>query len=48
MEKLLDHWVTSAPVGLAMERLLEILRHGIRQQMLFIFQEDLYTHPQLL
>jgi hypothetical protein len=37
MEKLLDHWVTSAPVGLAMERLLEILRHGIHQQMLFIF-----------
>ena len=37
MEKRLDHWVTSAPVGLAMERLLEILRHGNHQQMLFIF-----------
>ena len=36
LEKRLDHWVDSPPVGLAMERLLEILRQGIDQQLLFI------------
>ncbi len=36
LEKRLDHWVVLPPVGLAMERLQEILRQGIDQQMLFI------------
>lgn len=45
LEKRLDHWLASPPVGLAMERLLEILRHGIDQQMLFIRYEDLCANP---
>ena len=46
LEKRLDHWVASPPVGLAMERLLEILRQGIDQQMLFIRYEDLCANPR--
>ena len=46
LEKRLDHWVVSPPVGLAMERLLEILRQGIDQQMLFIRYEDLCSNPR--
>lgn len=45
LEKRLDHWAASPPVGLAMERLLEILRHGIDQHMLFIRYEDLCVNP---
>jgi sulfotransferase len=46
LEKRLDHWMASPPVGLAMERLLEILRQGIDQQMLFIRYEDLCRNPR--
>ena len=46
LEKRLDHWMASPPVGLAMERLLEILRQGIDQQMLFIRYEDLCSTPR--
>ena len=46
LEKRVDHWVDSPPVGLAMERLLEILRQGIDQQMLFIRYEDLCANPR--
>ena len=46
LEKRVDHWVTSVPVGLAMERLLEILRHGIDRHMLFIRYEDLCRNPR--
>ena len=47
LEKRLDHWVVSPPVGLAMERLQETLRQGIDQQMLFIRYEDLCANPRL-
>ena len=47
LEKRLDHWVVSPPVGLAMERLQETLRQGIDQQMLFIRYEDLCVNPRL-
>ena len=47
LEKRLDHWVVSPPVGLAMERLQETLRQGIDQQMLFIRYEDLCSNPRL-
>ena len=46
LEKRLDHWVASPPVGLAMERLLEILRQRVDQHMLFIRYEDLCRNPR--
>ena len=46
LEKRLDHWVASPPVGLAMERLLEILRQGTDQQMLFIHYVQLCANPR--
>lgn len=46
LEKRLDTWVNSPPVDLAMERLLEILRQGIDQQMLFIGYNDLCSNPR--
>jgi len=39
--------VVSPSVGLAIERLQEILRQGIDQQMLFIHDEDLCANPRL-
>jgi sulfotransferase len=47
LEKYLDHWVVSPPVGLAMEQLQETLCMGIDQQMLFIRYEDLCASPRL-
>jgi len=46
LKKRLDHWVASPPVGLAMERLLEILWKGIDQQMLFIGCDSLCANPR--
>lgn len=46
LEKRLDYWSNSDPVGLALEHLQDILRQGIDQQMLFIRYEDLCVHPQ--
>ena len=46
LEKRLDHWMASPPVGLAMKRLLELLRQGIDKQMLFIRYEDLCSNPR--
>lgn len=46
LEKRLDHWVAAPPVGLAMERLLEILRQGIDAQMLFIDYDRLCDNPR--
>jgi len=45
LEKRIDHWVATPPVGLAFERLLEIVRQGIDRQMLFIHYEDLCENP---
>ena len=46
MEKRIDTWSTTPPVGLSMERLQEILRQGIDRQMLFIRYEDLCFQPR--
>lgn len=46
LEKRLDHWSISQPVGLALERLLEILRQGIASQMLFIDYDKLCAQPK--
>ena len=46
LEKRLDTWSTTPPVGLALERLLEIMRQGIDQEMLFISYEDLCREPK--
>ena len=45
-EKRVDTWSTTTPVGLALERLQEILRQGIDQQMLFIRYDDLCLQPR--
>lgn len=44
--KRVDIWAAGAPVGLAIERLGEIIRQGIDSRMLFIRYEDLCMHPQ--
>lgn len=46
LEKRVDHWAATPPVGLALERLLEILRQGIADQMLFIRYENLCANPR--
>ena len=46
LEKRLDYWSNSDPVGLALEHLQDILRQGIDRQMLFIRYEDLCLDPQ--
>ena len=45
VEKRVDHWVATPPVGLALERLQEILRMGIAEKMLFIQFENLCRRP---
>ena len=44
-EKRIDIWANSQPVGLAIERLSQILREGIGKKMLFIRYEDLTSNP---
>lgn len=44
--KRIDEWLTKPPVGLAIERLLEILRQGIDKHIHFVKYEDLTLHPQ--
>ena len=46
LEKRLDHWSASQPVGLALDRLLEILRQGIAPKMLFVDYEKLCAQPK--
>ena len=45
-EKRVDIWVGSQPVGLAMERLYQIVKEGINEKMLFIKFENLTQNPQ--
>lgn len=47
LEKRLDYWLDSMPVGVAMVWLKEMMRQGIDQQMLFIRYEDLCANPRL-
>jgi len=44
--KRVDIWVQSPPVGLAIERLQEIIRLGNDKRMLFVKYEDLCLHPE--
>jgi len=46
-EKRIDTWVNSQPVGLAMERLQQIVKEGIDNKMLFIKFEDLCSRPDV-
>jgi sulfotransferase len=45
VEKRIDIWIQNPPVGLALERLLEILRMNIGSKMLFVKFEDLCLYP---
>jgi sulfotransferase len=40
-----NHWLSTAPVGLALERNLDIFQRGIHEKILFIRYEDLLTDP---
>lgn len=44
--KRIDIWAQSQPVGLALERLQEILRQGLDRNMLFVKFEDLCLYPE--
>lgn len=43
--KRVDYYLSSQPLGLAIERLSEIFRQGINEKMLFIRYEDLCSSP---
>jgi sulfotransferase len=44
--KRIDVWASNPPVGLALERLTEIFRMGLNNNMLFIKFEDLCLYPE--
>ena len=44
--KRIDIWLASQPVGLALERTMEIINQGIYKNIHFIKYEDLLTEPQ--
>jgi sulfotransferase len=46
--KRIDIWANSQPVGMAIERLQEIFRQGINENMLFVKYEDLCLYPDLV
>jgi len=46
-EKRIDIWVNSQPVGLAMERLQQIVNEGISDKILFVKFEDLCGRPDV-
>jgi sulfotransferase len=45
-EKRIDIWTQGQPVGLAMERLYQVLKEGINKKMLFVKFEDLCRFPE--
>jgi len=45
-EKRVDYWVNNQPVGLAMERLQQVLREGTDEHILFVKFEDLCANPK--
>lgn len=45
--KRIDIWAQGVPVGMAIERLSEIIRQGIDSKMLFIRFEDLCLYPDI-
>jgi len=44
--KRIDEWCATPPIGMAIERLSEIIRQGIDKNILFVKYEDLTMHPQ--
>jgi len=46
--KRVDIWAQGVPVGMAIERLSEIIRMGIDRKMLFVKFEDLCLYPELI
>ena len=45
--KRVDHWAQSPPIGIALERLQQIMTEGIDKNILFIRFEDLTSNPQI-
>lgn len=45
-EKRIDNWVAGPPVGLAMERLYQMVKEGINEKILFIKFENLTSNPE--
>ena len=45
LQKRMDIWSASPPVGLALERLQETLRTGVSKHLLFVRAEDLTSRP---
>jgi sulfotransferase len=45
-EQRIDTWVNNPPVGLAMERLKQLIKEGKDKQMLIVKYENLVKHPQ--
>jgi sulfotransferase len=45
--KRVDQWLASQPVGMAVERLNEIIRQGIDKKIHFVKFEDLCMYPQM-
>ena len=45
-EKRIDGWSQSQPVGLAIERLQQVFKEGINQNMLFVKFEDFCSNPK--
>jgi len=46
--KRIDIWANSQPVGMSIERLQEIFRQGVNENILFIKYEDLCLYPDLI
>lgn len=44
--KRVDNWLASPPLGLAVERLTEMIRQGIDKHIIFVKYEDLTMYPQ--
>ena len=45
-EKRIDMWAQSQPVGLAMERLYQVVLEGINKHVLYVKYEDLTRNPE--
>jgi sulfotransferase len=45
INKRIDYWIQNPPVGMAIERLYEIIRYGNDKKILFIKYEDLCLYP---
>lgn len=46
LDKRIDLWADSVPVGIAMDRLKDCIQQGIDKKMLFVRYEDIMTNPE--